>query len=86
MLPTISKEKIIEIAEKIRKNIKDFIFKADKKTFSMTISIGLAKYTKGMDIDTLIGNADNALYKAKNMGRDNIIHYEEDMKTKFICI
>ncbi len=78
LLPTISKEKIIEIAEKIRKSIKDVVFKADKKSFSITISIGLAKYNKGMDIDTLVGNADSALYKAKNTGRDNIIHYDEN--------
>ena len=78
LLPTISREKIIEIAEKIRKSIKDVVFKADKKSFSITISIGLAKYNKGMDIDTLVGNADSALYKAKNTGRDNIIHYDEN--------
>ena len=79
LLPTISKEKTIEIAEQIRKAIKDVVFKADKNFFSITISIGLAKYNKGMDIDTLVGNADSALYKAKNTGRDNIIHYDENM-------
>jgi diguanylate cyclase (GGDEF)-like protein len=78
LLPTISQEKTIEIAEKIRKSIKDIIFKSDKKSFSITISIGLSKYKKGMDIDTLVGNADNALYQAKNSGRDNIILYEEN--------
>ena len=76
LLPTISKKKVIEIAEKIRKSIKDVVFKADKKSFSITISIGLSKYTKGMDIDTLVGNADNALYQAKNTGRDNIVNYD----------
>ena len=75
LLPTISKEKAIEIAEKIRVAIKDIIFKTDKKSFSVTISIGLTKYIKGMDKNTLVGNADNALYQAKKAGRDNIIDY-----------
>lgn len=73
LLPIISTEDAIEIAEKIRKSIKNIIFNNKNKPFSITISIGISKYIKGTNIDTLIGNADNALYQAKNSGRDNII-------------
>lgn len=76
LLPTISQKNVIEIAEKIRKSIKNIVFKENKKTFSITISIGIAQYIKDMDMDTLIGNADSALYQAKNSGRDNIVLYE----------
>ena len=76
LLPTISQDNVLEIAERIRKSIKNIVFKGNKKTFSITISIGISKYIKEMDIDTLIGNADSSLYQAKNSGRDNIILYE----------
>ena len=76
LLPIISQDKVLEIAENIRKTTKNIIFKENKKTFSVTISIGISKYIKDMDIDTLIGNADSALYQAKNSGRDNIILHE----------
>ena len=78
MLPSITQAKVVDIAEKIRKNIKNINFKDGKKSFSVTISIGISKYDKSTDIDTLIGNADKALYKAKNSGRDNIIVYESN--------
>ena len=73
LLPTISQEKVIEIAEKIRKSIKNIVFKEKRKSFSITISIGISKYIKNINIDTLIDNADSSLYQAKNSGRDNII-------------
>ena len=78
MLPSVTQAKVVDIAEKIRKSIKNINFKDGKKTFSVTISIGISKYDKSNDIDTLIGNADKALYKAKNSGRDNIIVYNDN--------
>ena len=78
MLPSVTQAQVVDIAEKIRKSIKNINFKDGKKTFSVTISIGISKYDKNNDIDTLIGNADKALYKAKNSGRDNIIVYNDN--------
>lgn len=80
LLPLLSKEEVIEIAEKIRKTIKNITFTSNKKSFSITISIGISKYNKGNNIDTLIGNADTALYQAKDSGRDNIILYSQTEK------
>jgi diguanylate cyclase (GGDEF)-like protein len=38
---------------------------------SVTISIGVAQYQPGTDTwDTLLNRADNAMYEAKNGGRD----------------
>ncbi|MBR4633201.1 MAG: GGDEF domain-containing protein [Elusimicrobia bacterium] len=78
ILPTIDQRKTIEIADTIRKSVKDIVFKSNGKTFSVTISIGIAKYIKDIDIDNLIGNADTALYQAKKSGRDNIILFRDD--------
>lgn len=78
IVSSITQDKILKIAEKIRKTLKEITFNFDNKSFFVTISIGIAKYDKDIDIDTLIGNADKALYKAKKSGRDNIVFYEEE--------
>nr|WP_173783257.1 diguanylate cyclase [Clostridium beijerinckii] len=39
--------------------------------FFTTSNIGIAFYEDGLDDDTLIKNADIALYKAKEKGRNN---------------
>lgn len=42
-------------------------------TIRTTISIGVSHYADGDSIDSLITRADNALYKAKNSGRDRVV-------------
>lgn len=51
-----------------------------KKHIPITISIGYATYIKQEcdDVNSLIEAADKALYKAKKMGKDRIIHYSLD--------
>lgn len=38
------------------------------------MSFGIAAYegTSGIDVDTIIRQADEALYRAKNLGRDRV--------------
>ena len=43
---------------------------------SVTISIGLAVFQKGMDEQQFIASADAALYQAKQQGRNQIVVYE----------
>jgi diguanylate cyclase (GGDEF)-like protein len=37
-----------------------------------TISVGVATYLKGDDMNNLLRRADDALYQAKNQGRDRV--------------
>jgi diguanylate cyclase (GGDEF)-like protein len=49
----------------------------------VTCSIGLANYPKdGVDADTLLANADAAMYRAKEIGRDNFQFYTPELNTK----
>jgi diguanylate cyclase (GGDEF)-like protein len=49
----------------------------------VTCSIGLANYPKdGADVDTLLGNAGSAMYRAKEMGRDNFQFYTPELNAK----
>ena len=49
----------------------------------VTSSMGIANYpSDGMDADTLIANADAAMYRAKEIGRDNFQFYTPELNTK----
>jgi diguanylate cyclase (GGDEF)-like protein len=51
--------------------------------FEVTCSIGLANYPKdGVDTDTLLANADAAMYRAKEIGRDNFQFYTPELNIK----
>lgn len=45
---------------------------AFEKTTEVTVSIGIAGFATGMDADMLISNADRALYRAKENGRNRV--------------
>ena len=75
LLPETDEEGIVNAAEKIRTKVRehDFLF---KNIFygPITISIGGALYPEqAKTIDRLIKKADNALYQAKNTGRDKVV-------------
>jgi diguanylate cyclase (GGDEF)-like protein/PAS domain S-box-containing protein len=51
--------------------------------FQVTCSIGLANYPNdGLDAETLLANADAAMYRAKEIGRDNFQFYRPDLNVK----
>ena len=57
----------------------DFLINNQKT--AITVSIGIASYPKdGEDIDMLLKNADNAMYKIKNNGKNSFAHFNSDLK------
>ena len=64
------------IAETIRKSVKNNQFSSCK--LSVTLSLGIAFFPKhGTTQDELVGNADKALYQAKESGRDQVVLFNE---------
>lgn len=59
-------------AEKIRRKIahKEFIY--NNKRIPITITFGISEYSNDKDIDGCIKEADTALYKGKNKGRNRV--------------
>jgi diguanylate cyclase (GGDEF)-like protein/PAS domain S-box-containing protein len=68
--------------QKIRAAIADPI-RVDGHDLQVTCSIGLANYPNdGTDADALLANADAAMYRAKEIGRDNFQFYTPELNTK----
>ena len=58
-------------------------YKLEEHEFSISASIGIALYPDdGEDIDTLIRNADTAMYHAKQSGRSQFQFFAESMNAK----
>jgi diguanylate cyclase (GGDEF)-like protein len=79
LLPTISESKDVDyICERIQKSLRR-PFMLGSKEFTSTASIGIAIYPNdGEDAETLIKNADIAMYHAKWQGRDNCRRYDPE--------
>jgi diguanylate cyclase (GGDEF)-like protein/PAS domain S-box-containing protein len=73
---------ISETLQKIRMAIAESVH-LEGHDLKVTSSIGIANYPNdGMDADTLLANADAAMYRAKEIGRDNFQFYTPEMNTK----
>ncbi len=67
ILPEASLEKSCENAEKIRAAVE----KSDSEVCKVTISIGVSLY-KGGEYEKTVSLADDALYRAKEQGRNKV--------------
>lgn len=75
LLPETSNENAMVIAERIRRNIKAQPFEIDsrKPMVSVSVSAGVASFPDHADhYGELIEAADQALYRAKNAGKDQV--------------
>ena len=83
IIPDISdKQFTTEIAERILNIFKEPFPLLDREIFIST-SIGIAFYPEdGNDVETLLRNADAAMYKAKKVGKNTFQYYSADMNRK----
>lgn len=73
LMPRLTEDTSIEAAEQLREQVeKDRFF-----AVPITISIGVATFNSNDDSDTLILKADKAMYKAKQSGRNKVVHYND---------
>ncbi len=83
MIPKIENvEDAAKIAQKIIETLKIPFFINDRELF-VTTSLGVSVYPiDGGDPETLVRNADTAMYRAKDQGRDNYQLYAPDMNAE----
>ncbi|HKB80028.1 MAG TPA: EAL domain-containing protein [Thermoanaerobaculia bacterium] len=75
-------EDAAQVAEKILERIAEPVI-AGPSSIEISVSIGISVYPyDGTDIETLLRNADDAMYRAKQAGRNNYQLCTEQMKTR----
>lgn len=78
LLPQTVPTKAQEVAERLRALVAGLVFETDRGTLSVTISLGIALFTSDIpSLATLIDRADQAMYAAKQAGRNRVELYDE---------
>jgi len=85
LVPRSSKQEVYDIANRLCERIASHAFvnenSATRHELSVTASLGIAVYPHDCDSsDTLIGNADKALYNAKGTGKNIVCLYSENQR------
>lgn len=72
LLPNTDTDEAQHVAERLRTSIAESEIANEGTPFQVTISIGIAPTHGEVPIDELIGEADQALYRAKELGRNRV--------------
>lgn len=79
LLPEANSRQAYAVIERIRQAIATEPIDLDGKLISLTISSGIASVSDaGEDFDKLLIKADQALYRAKEAGRNKIVGHDEE--------
>jgi diguanylate cyclase (GGDEF)-like protein len=71
ILPHSDEHAAAEQAARLCRLIRETVVRVKEHEVNVTLSIGMAQFRVGLDSwDTLLNRADNAMYEAKNSGRD----------------
>jgi diguanylate cyclase (GGDEF)-like protein len=83
ILPETGTEQGVEAAERIRKKVAEERFGGEGELIKVTISVGVSSYPEdGEDAESVIRNADAALYEAKELGRNRVVIAGANKKQK----
>jgi diguanylate cyclase (GGDEF)-like protein len=72
LLPNLDAARALEFAEEIRLRVSDLKLQAGEHSISISLGVTAARLTAGLNFESLMSRADEALYRAKSMGRDRV--------------
>ena len=72
VLPSLERAGAVAAAERLRRGVQTSAMDLKARGINVTISIGVASYRKADDCEQLLSRADQALYVAKQKGRNRI--------------
>ncbi|MCK8818049.1 diguanylate cyclase [Natroniella sulfidigena] len=70
ILPETDRQGAVELGVRLNKSVREMTVDYQNEKLNVTVSIGVANYQDGQQAEELINAADNALYQAKEAGRD----------------
>jgi diguanylate cyclase (GGDEF)-like protein len=77
VLPNSGLDVASHIAERLRSSFKKNVLRFEGQSIPVTSSFGVAGHNgKGIDFEELLRQADEALYRAKEQGRDRVVLFE----------
>ncbi|MFC2061306.1 diguanylate cyclase [Elusimicrobiota bacterium] len=82
ILLNISSTEATAIAKKIREAIEAMKFVFSHREVNVTATIGASSFPECSLPETLIGRADEALYKGKHLGKNTVVFYKRNTKLK----
>ena len=71
-MPNAKKAEVSCLAESIREKVSTFPFETSAGTLHITVSLG-ACHSNDIEVDSVLKHADEALYHAKESGRNRFI-------------
>lgn len=77
LLPATDMQGAAIVAERIRRALEEQRCECDGETIAITASVGVAQLGEGESRHTLFDQADKAVYRAKTLGRNQVVCYEE---------
>jgi diguanylate cyclase (GGDEF)-like protein len=72
-LPQTERDGAVVVAERIRQMVEQNEVATDQGPVRFTVSIGVSTYLRGKAFDQVMGHADQALYRAKEGGRNRVV-------------
>ncbi|MEM8817363.1 MAG: GGDEF domain-containing protein, partial [Pseudomonadota bacterium] len=73
LLPTVSIGQALSIAERVRQAVRqNSVSTEDGEPIQISVSIGVAEQSEGESLEALLRAADDAMYRAKNAGRNTV--------------
>jgi len=81
ILHEIDLDDAIHVADRIRRAVADLGIPGREEGTTVTVSIGVAAYVRGEGTADMVRRADEALYRAKNGGRNRVAFDEETALT-----
>lgn len=74
VLPRSTPERARSVGERIRESFAELVVETDRGNLSCTVSVGIAfPPAEGATFETVLGQADKALYSAKDSGRNRVV-------------
>lgn len=82
MIPFTSDQDVLTVAEKVRHTIASSVFNVAGQRIPVTVSLGVSLGSSEENLVLLLEQADQALYRAKSLGRNQVVKFEEVMHSQ----